>query len=75
MGNILIYKVEKYRSEYFRIFSGVYEDFRSKAKSKYNFELEPLNYEDFIKSISDELIQCLCCSKMKSRRDFWSIQH
>lgn len=59
MGNILIYKVEQYKPEYFRIFSGVYEDFRSKAKLKYNFELEPLNYNDFIKSINDELINCL----------------
>ncbi|MBR6163339.1 GNAT family N-acetyltransferase [bacterium] len=59
MGNILIYKVEKYKPEYFRIFSGVYEDFRSKAKQNYNFELEPLNYDDFIKSINDELINCL----------------
>ncbi len=59
MGNILIYKAEQYKPEYFRIFSGVYEDFRSKAKSAYNFELDPLNYNDFIKSINDELINCI----------------
>lgn len=59
MGNILIYKAEEYKPEYYRIFSGVYEDFRSKAKTAYNFELDALNYDDFIKSINDELIHCI----------------
>ncbi len=59
MGNILIYKAEVYKPEYYRIFSGVYEDFRSKAKTAYNFELDALNYDDFIKSINDELIHCI----------------
>ena len=48
MANITIYKVEPYNSEYFRIFSGVYNDFKSNAANDYNFELEPLAYPNFI---------------------------
>ena len=59
MANITLYKVESYNSNYFRIFSGVYNDFKSNAVSDYNFELEPLSYPNFIKSIEDGLLQCL----------------
>ena len=59
MANLTIYKVEAYSSNYFRIFSGVYNDFKMNAMSDYNFELEPLSYPNFIKSIEDGLLQCL----------------
>ena len=59
MANITIYKVEKYQEEYYRIFSGVYNDFKQKAKSDYNFELEPLDYDNFVKSIEKGFIHCL----------------
>ena len=59
MANITIYKVEPYSSEYFRIFSGVYNDFKNNAANDYNFELEPLSYPNFIKSIEDGLLNCL----------------
>lgn len=59
MANITIYKVEPYNSAYFRIFSGVYNDFRKNAANDYNFELEPLEYEKFVKSIEDGLLNCL----------------
>ena len=43
------YKVELLDSSVFKIFKGVYNDFRSKAVSEYKFELEPLEYEEFLK--------------------------
>ena len=43
MANITIYKVEQYNSAYFKIFSGVYNDFKKNAATDYNFELEPLS--------------------------------
>ena len=59
MANLTIYKVEEYNSNYFRIFSGVYNDFQMNAVSDYNFELEPLSYPNFIKSVEDGLLHCL----------------
>ncbi len=59
MANITLYKVESYNQRYFRIFSGVYNDFKMSAVSEYNFELEPLSYPNFIKSVEDGLLQCL----------------
>ncbi len=59
MANITIYKVEPYNSNYFRIFSGVYNDFKINAANDYNFELEPLAYPNFIKSIENGLLNCL----------------
>ncbi len=59
MANITIYKVEKYNSLYYKIFSGVYNDFRINATKDYNFELVPLDYENFIKSIEKGLLECL----------------
>ena len=59
MANITIYKVEQYNSAYFKIFSGVYNDFKRTAAIDYNFELAPLAYESFIKSVEDGLLNCL----------------
>ena len=59
MANILLYKVCEYTEEYKKVFRGVYEDFRSKSFSDYKFELEPLEYEDFINAVNEGLIKCL----------------
>lgn len=59
MANILIYTVDEYSDKYYKIFSGVYNDFKQKAVSDYKFELSPLEYDDFVKSVQDELIKCL----------------
>ena len=59
MANITIYKVEKYTDEYNRIFSGIYNDFYRNAAIDYNFELEPLKYDDFVRSIKDGLLNCI----------------
>lgn len=59
MASITIFKVEPYNQSYYKIFSGVYNDFRLNAAADYNFELEPLDYESFIKSIENGLLNCL----------------
>lgn len=59
MTNITIYKVEQYNKAYSRIFAGVYNDFKQKAITEYNFELEPLDYENFIKSVEKGILECL----------------
>ena len=52
MANINVYTFDFYKDEYNKIFAGVYNDFRQKAVSDYKFELEPLDYNDFVKSIN-----------------------
>lgn len=59
MANITIYKVEQYNNSYYRIFSGIYNDFKINAANDYNFELAPLDYDNFIKSIEKGLLNCL----------------
>ncbi len=53
------YKVELLDSSVFKIFKGVYNDFRSKAVSEYKFELEPLEYEEFLNAIENNYMQCI----------------
>lgn len=45
------------------IFENLYEDFRSKAASDYNFELEPLDYDGFLDAIDKDLIKCIVLYK------------
>ena len=40
-------------------FENLYEDFRKKAKTEYNFELEPLDFEGFIDAVEKKLIECV----------------
>jgi len=54
-----IYEALPLTSNLYKIFAGVYSDFRNSAIDDYNFELEPLSYEDFIDAIEKNLIQCL----------------
>lgn len=37
----------------------IYNDFRNKAKTEYNFELEALDFEGFIEAFEKELIECI----------------
>ena len=37
----------------------LYEDFKNKAKTEYNFELEPLEYDGFLEAIDKDLIKCV----------------
>lgn len=59
MADLAVYKVDEYKDEYFKSFAGLYNDFKINAASKYNFELEPLTYEDFIKAVKSGYIKCL----------------
>jgi GNAT superfamily N-acetyltransferase len=53
------YEVELLNSTTFKIFKGVYNDFKSKAISEYKFELEPLSYEEFLDAIEKDYIKCI----------------
>lgn len=43
----------------FKFFKGVYNDFRAKAFSEYKFELEPLEYEEFISAVENGYLKCI----------------
>ena len=53
------YEVELLNKNTYKIFKGVYNDFRSKAVSEYKFELEPLEYEDFIHAVENNYLKCI----------------
>lgn len=42
-----------------KIFRGVYNDFKNKAISEYKFELEPLEYDDFISAVEKKYLKCI----------------
>ena len=54
-----MYEITVLEEKYYRIFQGVYNDFRLKARTDYRFEIDPLLYEDFISSLEKELISCI----------------
>ena len=53
------YKVELLEEQSFKIFKGVYNDFRAKAIEEYKFELEPLEYDEFIDTIRKNYMKCV----------------
>lgn len=59
MANLTIYSVNKLTQSDFKIFAGLYNDFKNRAINDFKFDLEPLDYEDFTKAIEDNLLQCL----------------
>ena len=54
-----IYEVELLNSNLYKIFAGVYNDFKAKAISEYKFELEPLNYEEFLSAVEKQYMSCI----------------
>lgn len=54
MENVKFLNAEDYGK-----FELIYEDFRKKAVTEYNFELEPLNYDGFLEAIDKDLIKCI----------------
>ena len=54
-----MYSTKFIAQEDYENFRGVYEDFRLKAESEYNFELEPLDYSGFLEAIEKGLIECI----------------
>ena len=53
------YQVELLEKDSYKIFKGVYNDFRAKAVEEYKFELEPLEYDEFIDAIEKKYMQCV----------------
>lgn len=53
------YEVELLSGNTYKIFAGVYNDFKAKAVSEYKFELEPLPYEEFIDAVEKKYMQCI----------------
>ena len=43
----------------YNLFKGVYNDFKQKAICEYKFELEPLEYEEFISAVERGLLKCI----------------
>lgn len=54
-----MYKAELLNSESYKIFAGVYNDFKSKAIDEYKFELPPLEYEEFIDAVQKDYLKCI----------------
>ncbi|MBQ8668640.1 GNAT family N-acetyltransferase [bacterium] len=54
-----MYNTRILTAEDFGIFENLYEDFRGKAATEYNFELEPLDYDGFLDAIDKDLIKCI----------------
>lgn len=53
------YETQLLNSNLYKIFAGVYNDFRSVAASDYMFELEPLEYQDFIDAVDKDYVKCI----------------
>lgn len=54
MSNVRILTSHEYES-----FENLYEDFRTKAATDYNFELEPLEYDGFLEALDKDLIKAI----------------
>ena len=59
MANLTVYSVKKLEQNDFKIFMGLYNDFKNRAISDFKFELEPLEYEDFTRAIESKLLKCI----------------
>lgn len=59
MTSITNYEVKPLTQDLYKIFAGVYADFRVSAINDYKFELEPLAYDDFLGVIEQNLISCI----------------
>lgn len=58
MAKLVLNTAKKLASEHYKIFNGVYNDFKLHSKEMYKFELEPLPYEEFLESVEAGLIDC-----------------
>lgn len=59
MTSNTLYETQILSKNLYKIFAGVYSDFRVAAIRDYQFELDPLSYDDFINSVEKGLIQCI----------------
>lgn len=53
------YEAEILDGSLYKIFKGVYNDFKSKAVSEYKFELDPLEYEEFTDAVEKGYLKCI----------------
>ena len=53
------YNVELLEKNSYKIFKGVYNDFMAKAVEEYKFELEPLEYDEFIDAVEKDYMKCI----------------
>lgn len=53
------YEAVVLNSNLYKIFAGVYNDFRSVASNDYMFELPPLEYQDFIDAVDKDFVKCI----------------
>jgi len=54
-----LYEAQILTNNLYKIFQGVYNDFRSKAISDYMFELPPLEFDDFIDAVEKSYVKCI----------------
>ena len=54
-----MYTTKLLTAENYEQFENLYEDFRKKAASEYNFELEPLDFVGFLEALDKDLIKCI----------------
>lgn len=54
-----MYQTKVLSENYFKIFAGVYNDFRLKCAKDYKFEIDPLNYQDFIEYFKKKVLSCI----------------
>ncbi len=55
----IVYEIEMLNKGLYKIFAGVYNDFKAKAISEYKFELDPLEYNEFIDAIEKGYMTCI----------------
>lgn len=59
MAENINYEAALLDSNSYKIFKGLYNDFKSKAESEYKFELEPLEHEEFIDAVEKGYLKCI----------------
>lgn len=55
----LQYETQNLTRDYYKIFAGVYTDFTAAAFDTYKFEIQPLEYKDFIDAVDKKLLNCI----------------
>lgn len=59
MASETAYEIELLNENVYKIFAGVYNDFKAKAISEYKFELEPLPYDEFLEAVEKKYMHCI----------------
>lgn len=59
MANLTVFSVKKLTIDDFKLFTGLYNDFKNRAMTDFKFDLEPLGYEDFIIAVKNGLLKCI----------------